>query len=149
MQFVQKIMAAQFALPALFFGADALSETGLENWMRLTIDGAMPRPPDLDDPSSRSTAILKAISNQRRLQILNHLSDGTERSVSEIEQLVPDLSQSALSQHLGRLRQAEIVKTRRVSQTIFYSIEDQNVVRILRPLKQIYIEDPALHLRKN
>ena len=74
----------------------------------------MPRPPDLDDPSSRSTVILKAISNQRRLQILNHLSDGTERSVSEIEQLVPDLSQSALSQHLGRLRQAEIVKTRRV-----------------------------------
>ena len=82
-------------------------------------------------------------------RFLNHLSDGTERSVSEIEQLVPDLSQSALSQHLGRLRQAEIVKTRRVSQTIFYSIEDQNVVRILRLLKQIYIEDLALHLRKN
>ena len=82
-------------------------------------------------------------------RFLNHLSDGTERSVSEIEQLVLDLSQFALSQHLGRLRQAEIVKTRRVSQTIFYSIEDQNVVRILRPLKQIYIEDPALHLRKN
>lgn len=37
MQFVQKIMAAQSALPALFFGVDALSETGLENWMRLTI----------------------------------------------------------------------------------------------------------------
>ena len=37
MQFVQKIMAAQSALPELFFGADALSETGLENWMRLTI----------------------------------------------------------------------------------------------------------------
>ena len=82
-------------------------------------------------------------------RFLNHLSDGTERSVSEIEQLVLDLSQFALSQHLGRLRQAEIVKTRRVSQTIFYSIEDQNVVRILRLRKQIYIEDPALHLRKN
>ena len=37
MQLVQKIMAAQSALPALFFGADALSETGLENWMRLKI----------------------------------------------------------------------------------------------------------------
>ena len=64
----------------------------------------MPRPPELDDPSSRSSAILKAISNQRRSQILNHLSDGIERSVSDIEQLVLDLSQSALSQHLGRLR---------------------------------------------
>ena len=64
----------------------------------------MPRPPDLDSPSSRSTAILEAISNQLRLQILNHLSDGTERYVSEIEQLVPDFSQSAQSQRLGRLR---------------------------------------------
>ena len=109
----------------------------------------MPRPIELDDPSSRSTAILKAISNQRRLQILNHLADGVERSVSEIEKLVPDLSQSALSQHLGRLRQTEIVKTRRASQTIYYTIEDQNVVRILRLLKHIYAEDPALHLRKN
>ena len=88
----------------------------------------------MDDPSSRSTAILKVISNQRRLQILNHLADGMERSVSEIEKLVPDLSQSALSQHLGRLRQAEIVRTRRSSQTIYYSIEDQNVVKILRLL---------------
>ena len=52
----------------------------------------MPGPPELDDPSSRSTAILKAISNQRRSQILNHLPDGTEQSVSDIEQLVPDLS---------------------------------------------------------
>ena len=109
----------------------------------------MPRPPEMDDPSSRSTAILKAISNQRRLQILNHLADGTERSVTEIEKLVPDLSQSALSQHLGRLRQAEIVRTRRSSQTIYYSIEDQNVVRILRLLKHIYAEDPASHKQKN
>lgn len=109
----------------------------------------MPRPPEMDDPSSRSTAILKAISNQRRLQILNHLADGTERSVSEIEKLVPDLSQSALSQHLSRLRQTEIVRTRRSSQTIYYSIEDQNVVRILRLLKHIYAEDPALQKQKN
>ena len=64
----------------------------------------MPRPPDLDSRSSRSTAILEAISNQLRLQILNHLSDGTERYVSEIEQLVPNFSQSAQSQRLGRLR---------------------------------------------
>ena len=37
MQFVQKIMAAQSALPTSFFGTDALSETGLGNLMRLTI----------------------------------------------------------------------------------------------------------------
>jgi len=78
-----------------------------------------------------------------------YLADGTERSLSEIEKLEPDLSQSALSNHLGRLRQAEIMRTRRASQTIYYSIEDQNLVRILGLLKHIYAEDPASNKQKN
>lgn len=104
----------------------------------------MPRHPDPDIGTSRTTSILKAISNKRRLQIINLLTDGCEWSVSEIEQQVTDLSQSALSQHLGKLRRAEIVKTRRSSQTIFYSIDDQDVIRIIRLLKHIYADDPAL-----
>ena len=103
---------------------------------------ARPHDPPIDE--SRSTAILKAISNNRRLQIITHLSDGTERSVSEIEALFPTLSQSALSQHLSKLRKARIVKTRRQSQTIFYSIADQDVVRLLRLLRHIYADDPAM-----
>ena len=103
---------------------------------------ARPHDPPIDE--SRSTAIQKAISNNRRLQIITHLSDGTERSVSEIEALFPTLSQSALSQHLSKLRKARIVKTRRQSQTIFYSIADQDVVRLLRLLRHIYADDPAL-----
>ena len=78
-----------------------------------------------------------------------YLADETERSLSEIEKLVPDLSQSALSNYLGRLRQAEIVRARRTSQKIYYSIEDQNLVRILGLLKHIYAEDPALHKQKS
>lgn len=66
---------------------------------------------------------MKAISNMRRLQILNELAHGREKSVSELEKVVPDLSQSALSQHLGRLRRTNIVKTRRESQSIFYSVQ--------------------------
>ena len=54
------------------------------------------------------------------------------------------LSQSALSHHLSKLRKARIVKTRRQSQTIFYSIADQDVVRLLRLLRHIYADDPAL-----
>ncbi len=101
----------------------------------------MPRQAETMNDNSQATNVLKAIGNQRRLQIVHLLIDGKEKSVSEIESFVPDLSQSALSQHLGRLRQAGIVKTRRSSQTIFYSIEDQNVIRILRLLKHIYAED--------
>ena len=79
----------------------------------------------------------------------HYLADGTKRSLCETEKLVPDLSQSDMSQHLSRLRQAEIVGTRRASQTIYYSIENQNVVRILRLLKHIYSENLSLHKQKN
>ena len=83
------------------------------------------------------TVVLKAMRNSRRLQILTQLADRSEKSVSEIEQFIPNLRQSALSQHLGRLRRADIVSTRRASQTIYYSIEDADVVRILRLLSHI------------
>ena len=61
----------------------------------------------------------EGFAKQNRLQIITHLSDGVERSVSEIEALFPELNQSTLSQHLGKLRKAQIVKTLRQSQTIF------------------------------
>lgn len=104
----------------------------------------MPRPPDTDIDSSKLALILKAMSNVRRLQILQELADGREKSVSEIEALVPALSQSALSQHLGRLRRAEIVQTRRKSQTIYYSIQDKDVLRLLRLITHIYADDPVI-----
>ena len=52
------------------------------------------------------------------LERVHELSDGRERSVSELEGVIASLSQSALSQHLARLRRANIVRTRRESQTI-------------------------------
>jgi len=104
----------------------------------------MARPVDTEMDSSKLALILKAMSNVRRLRILQQLADGKERSASEIEALVPDLSQSALSQHLGRLRRAQIVQTRRKSQTIFYSIRDQDVLRLLRLITHIYADDPVI-----
>lgn len=103
----------------------------------------MPRPPETDIDKSRVTVILKAMSNLRRMQILSELSNGTEKSVSELEVLMPELSQSALSQHLARLRKSKLVMTRRESQTIYYSINDADIKRILRLLNHIYANDPA------
>ena len=80
----------------------------------------------------------------RRLQILNELADGREKSVSELERVVPDLSQSALSQHLGRLRRADIVKTRRESQSIFYSVQSAEVLKILKFLAKMYANDVTI-----
>ena len=103
----------------------------------------MPRPPESNLEHSKLTRVQKAMSNLRRMQILSELADGRERSVSEIEKLMPELSQSALSQHLARLRAAGMVKTRRESQTIYYTIDDDDVLRILRLFRHIYVHDPA------
>jgi DNA-binding transcriptional ArsR family regulator len=79
--------------------------------------------------------ILKALANNKRLEILYHIID-SELSVGEIEKMV-DLSQSALSQHLAVLRRENIVKTRRKAQTIFYVVKDENVKQILEMLKDL------------
>lgn len=96
------------------------------------------------DPDSKATEILRAMSNSHRLRILNELLDGNEKSVTQLEEELVTLSQSALSQHLGRLRVAGIVTTRRASQTIFYSLNDDDVRRIMRLLTNIYFDDPVL-----
>ena len=67
----------------------------------------MARSPDFDGEQSKVTPILGAIGNTKRLRILNKSSDGQERSVSELENIIATLSRSALSQHLGRLRQSQ------------------------------------------
>ena len=104
----------------------------------------MARLPDIESEQSKLTSVLRAMSNAKRTRVLNELSDGTERSVSELEGVIASLSQSALSQHLARLRRANIFRTRRESQTIYYSIDDSDVLRILRLLGHIYTDDPVM-----
>ena len=104
----------------------------------------MARLPDIESEQSKLTIVLRAMSNAKRMRILNELSDGRERSVSELEGVIASLSQSALSQHLARLRRANIVRTRRESQTIYYSIDDSDVLRILRLLGHICTDDPVM-----
>ena len=65
----------------------------------------------------KASAILKAMGNEHRLSILCLLRAG-EKCVSDMERAI-GLSQSALSQHLAKLRQEGLVKTRRQAQTIF------------------------------
>ena len=80
--------------------------------------------------------VLRAMGNLRRLQILYALWK-QERNVGELEEIV-GLSQSALSQHLAVLRQANLVKTRRQAQTIYYTVSSAVVLNILRLLDKFY-----------
>jgi len=83
-----------------------------------------------------AAGFLKILANDRRLMILCELLKG-ERSVGELEEIV-GLSQSALSQHLARLRSSKLVKTRRESQTIYYRIADPGVKNIIGALYDLY-----------
>jgi DNA-binding transcriptional ArsR family regulator len=72
-----------------------------------------------------AAATLKLIANEQRLLLLCRLSQ-CESPVSELVELT-GLSQSAVSQHLARLREGGMVRTRREATTIFYRVADQGV----------------------
>lgn len=77
--------------------------------------------------------ILKLLSNHYRLMILCCITEG-ELTVGDLNEQI-DLSQSALSQHLAKLREHNIVATRRESQTIYYRIEDPKIKFLLQVLQ--------------
>jgi len=84
---------------------------------------------DMRKNASQAADLLKAMSNEHRLLILCHLGE-KELSVTALNNFI-ELSQSSLSQHLARLRQDGLVKTRRESQTIYYSIANPSVVKLI------------------
>lgn len=90
----------------------------------------------LEQQTEKAAALLKALANEKRLLIVCLLVRG-EKNVGDLEQQV-GLSQSALSQHLARLRRDGVVETRREAQTIYYSIKDPAVKDILECLCKIY-----------
>lgn len=97
---------------------------------------------DLQTNARRASTLLKAMSNERRLLILCHLISG-EKSVGELEELV-DLSQSALSQHLARLRRDKLVRTRRSAQNIYYSLNGHEAHTVMSTLHGLFCEPGAL-----
>ena len=86
--------------------------------------------------AGRAAAMLRALSHEARLLVLCELVGGEQTAGALVER--SGLSQSALSQHLAKLRDEGLVATRRESQTIHYRIADPNAGRILDALHDIY-----------
>jgi DNA-binding transcriptional ArsR family regulator len=91
---------------------------------------------DLIPKAEDAEQFLKALANAHRLMILCELLKG-EVCVTELQNAV-GLSQSSLSQHLARLRQDALVQTRRESRTIYYSLADDRVKRMIALLHDIF-----------
>jgi DNA-binding transcriptional ArsR family regulator len=91
----------------------------------------------LEANAEAASELLKLMANQHRLLILCHLVARGEASVNTLAEVL-GLSQSALSQHLAKLREDGLVAYRREAQTLFYHVADQRAVDVLKTLKRIY-----------
>jgi DNA-binding transcriptional ArsR family regulator len=95
---------------------------------------------DLDGLQANATEaaqLMKLLANEHRLLVLCHLVARGEMTVNALAEKI-GLSQSALSQHLARLREDGLVSFRREAQTIHYRVADPKAVRLLKTLKQIF-----------
>jgi DNA-binding transcriptional ArsR family regulator len=90
--------------------------------------------------AGEAAQLLKLLGNEKRLLILCFLAVRGEMTVGELV-VVVKLSQSALSQHLARLREDGLVVFRRTSQTLHYRVADRRALRVLQVLKEIYCGD--------
>jgi DNA-binding transcriptional ArsR family regulator len=105
----------------------------------------LPANADMNLMQSRSedaARLLKTLGNAQRLRVLCLLLD-TEMSVGQINERLPELSQSALSQHLARLRSDNLVATRRESQTVWYALPPGPAQAIIAALYDIYCAPDA------
>lgn len=86
--------------------------------------------------ATEAANFLKAVANPSRLVILCQLTKG-ERSVGELEQLL-GVRQPSLSQQLARLRADNLVKTRRDSKRIYYSLASAEAERLIATLFDMF-----------
>ena len=102
-----------------------------------------PEANEMQAHAADAASLMRAFGNESRLMILCTLAEG-ERSVGELNEIIP-LSQSALSQQLARLRRDGLVRTRRESQVIHYSLCDGPADRVINVLHDIFCgtSDPA------
>lgn len=90
--------------------------------------------------ASEAVGFLKAMANTPRLLVLCHLAESGALSVGQLASRV-ELSQSALSQHLAKLREQNLVTTRKEAQTVFYSVSDPKALQVLSLLHDLFCPD--------
>lgn len=94
----------------------------------------------MQENAGRAAALLRSMANESRLMILCRLSQG-EMTVGDLTRNI-NLSQSALSQHLGILRRENLVKTRRESQYVWYSLDSDEVKAVIETIYEVFCKDP-------
>ena len=94
----------------------------------------------MEENAGEAEAMLSLMANRHRLLVMCSLIDG-EKTVTQLLDK-STLSQSALSQHLGKLREADLVTTRRSGQKIYYTLASEAAQRLIETLCGIYSKGP-------
>ena len=94
----------------------------------------------LEAHAAEAARFLKLLANESRLLVLCHLQAFGEMPVNRLAEEV-GLSQSALSQHLAKLREDGLVTYRRDSQTLYYRLLDARAAEVLGLLREIFCPD--------
>jgi DNA-binding transcriptional ArsR family regulator len=89
----------------------------------------------------QAATLLKALSHEHRLLLLCLLAE-KERSVGELEALL-EMRQPAVSQQLARLRSDGMVATRRDGKTIYYSLGNEDVRRVIEVIYDVFCRKSA------
>lgn len=90
-----------------------------------------------DANAEQAAALLRTMANEKRLLVLCYLVAEGELTVGQLQERV-SLGQSALSQHLARLREESLVATRKEAQTVYYRVSDPRAEQVLALLHDLF-----------
>ena len=103
-----------------------------------------------EEPGSELLDALRALDNDRRLQILRWLRDPTRHFRPQVDgDLVEDgvcgiliaeklgVGQPAVSEHMRLLVRAGLVRPKRIKQWTFYRRDDERLAEVLRALRAL------------
>lgn len=91
----------------------------------------------MEEKAKKIAELLKLLANEHRLLVLCALMQ-KPMSVGEIHEFTPNISASALSQHLAQLKMAGILESEKQGMKVIYHIEDKNVIELIDCLKSQY-----------
>jgi ArsR family transcriptional regulator len=95
----------------------------------------------MEEKAGEVAGILRMLANERRVMILCKLVQAGEANVTMLAESI-GLSQSALSQHLAKMRAEGLVTTRRESQTIWYRVADPRIEQLFATLYALFCAEP-------
>lgn len=93
----------------------------------------------MEEKAKKIAELLKILANENRLMVMCALME-SPLTVNEIYTYTPNITKSALSQHLTYLKTAGILDSKKSGMNVVYSIVDQRVIKLIDTLKEYYCE---------